>query len=266
VSKGQAGSLPEETRVALKGFLLNLSLTVFSLLLLMGGGFAVLEIWMRSAPPEVEVPNLVGVDVAQARILTQKSGLRFELVGEEQNSSYPENSVSWMYPPAGKVVREGRTVQVRVSVPIKVVTVPKLIGMSLEAARDALLERNLVGKEDKKVPSLEVTEGTVAVQSPTAGSRVAEGAVVRLFPSAGMFPARQEGRPKKALNEVSVEVPSDGQEHQVRIVVEDDYGSRDYYRGRHQSGETVTETVESYGPAMVEVYLDGHLEARQPLR
>lgn len=257
--------VPAEARVALKRFLFNLALTVFSVLVLGLGGCVVLQVWMRSAPPEVRVPRLMGVDVAEARKLAQRSGLRLELVGEDQNSSWAENSVSWMYPPAGKMVREGRTVQVRVSVPAKTVMVPNLVGMSVEAARDALLERNLVGKEEKKVRSLEVVEGVVAVQAPGPGSRVAEGAVVRLFPSGGMPAARRASRAEKAVNEVTVEVPSDELEHQVRVVVEDDYGSRDYYRGRHKGGERVSITVESYGAAMVEVYLDGRLEARQPL-
>lgn len=257
---------PAETRGALKRFLLNLALTVFSLLLLGLGGCIVLQVWMRSAPPEVTVPNLIGVDIVEARRLATMNGLRLELVGEEHSPSLPVNCVSWMYPPPAKVVREGRTIQVRISVPAKMVTVPSLIGMSMEAARDALLEKNLVGKEERKVMNLEVAEGSVAVQAPAPGSRVAEGALVRLFPSGGMPSLRRASNLRKAVNQVTVEVPSDGLEHQVRIVVEDAYGSRDYYRGRHQSAEVVSVTVESYGPAIVEVYLDGHLEARQPLR
>lgn len=265
MSPGEGEPFPTEARMALKRFLFNLALTVFSVLLLGVGGCLVMEVWMRSAPPEVKVPNIVGVDIVQARRLVEKSGLRLEVVGEEENTSVPENCVSWMYPPAGKIVREPRTVQVRVSVPAKMETVPNLVGLSLEAARDALLARNLVAKEEKKVRSSEVLGGMVAVQAPGPGSRVAEGAVVRLFPSSGLASLPSQGEVRKATNDVTVQVPSDGREHQVRIAVDDEYGLRDCYRGRHQSGEQVTATVVSYGAAMVEVYVDGSLEAREPL-
>jgi len=266
MNRGEGSALPVQAREDLRRFLFNLGLTIFSLILLVLGGNLMLGIWMRTAPPEVKVPNLMGVDIAQARRLARNSSLQLELVGEDENSSFPQNSVSWMNPPAGKVVREGRTIEVRVSVPSEMVAVPDLVGMIMEAAVDALLKVNLVGKEEKKVPSIQVAEGAVAVQSPGPGSRVAAGSVVRLFPSEGVSALRPRISSQKAVNEVEVEAPSDGREHQIRIVVEDDYGSRDVYRGRHLPGEKVSSTVESYGPAMVEVYIDERLEARQQLR
>jgi len=266
LNQGRRALLPSEAREALRRFLINLGLTGLSLLLLGLGGCVVLQVWMQSAPPEVKVPDLIGVEISQARSLAQKSGLKVELVGEEEESSQPENCVSWMHPPAGMAVREGRTIEVRVSVPKKTVLVPSVVGLTVDAARDTLLTRNLVGKEEKKIRTLEVPEGAVAVQSPGAGSRVAEGAVVQLFPSAGAPSPRAGKQPQKALNEVTVQVPNDGRQHQVLLRVEDNYGSREYYRGRHQGGETVSVTVESYGPAVVEVYFDGQLEARQRLR
>jgi hypothetical protein len=150
-------------------------LALFTVALLLGLVAVVVSIAV--APGHVNVPDLHGLSRARVTVLAQSAGLKPHF--DAGYSSAALGSAIAQAPAAGRRVLDGSTVRVVLSAGPAPVAVPRLIGLSLAAAR-ALLGRERLAARATEVPSPGSRAGTVIRSSPAAGGRLLPGASVAL--------------------------------------------------------------------------------------
>jgi serine/threonine-protein kinase len=138
-------------------------------------------------------------------------------------------------------------------------TVPEVVGLSYDVARQKLNEAGFVlGENVKRAPSTEYLTGYVIAQNPPAGTSLETGKPVNVTVSEGPGPA-----PKEAS--VYLQIPDDGREHILRITVNDARGLTEAYNASRPAGERVVQAITYYGSATISVYLDAELVREQSL-
>jgi serine/threonine-protein kinase len=149
----------------------------------LGGTMMVLNI---TNPPEVELPNVVGLTKEEAQEKVEAAKLNFEFE-EEYDSDVEEGYVisqSPKYMEKYNNVKQGSTVTVVVSKGKEKTTVPKVVGMTkdeaINALEDAKLNAEIVEETSKKVE-----EGYVVSQEIEANTEAAAGDTVKIHVSTG---------------------------------------------------------------------------------
>ena len=129
-------------------------------------------------PNTVDVPRVVGLDVADAFERVQAAGLRAKSV--EVFARQAKGRVVRQRPPAGAEARRGATVVLSVSKGPQLVAVPAVMGQT-EADATAALRRVGLRVNIVRVPAPgPVPEGTVVAQNPKGGVKAPKGSTVRL--------------------------------------------------------------------------------------
>lgn len=229
----------------------------------------------------VSVPDVTRRPLGEATLLLEQGRLRVGRVREDFDDQTPTGLVVSQDPAAGSVVARGAPVDLVVSKGPETVTVPELVGLTLEQARDVLRRVGLTLDRVSYVPRTEAAPGLVIEQLPPPGARVRRAERVNLvlavrphqqptLPSPSpAAPSRAEPSPSptppavQAIAEpasgsvrrvrLEVQVPP-GEPEQVRIVVIDNRGVRVAYQQVHEPGDRVVHTVEVEGYAIVQVY------------
>ena len=92
----------------------------------------------------VQVPDLAGLEVSEARRVAEHSGLRVEVTDSVFSKRAQRGAVNSHIPKAGTDVKTGRKIRLTInSVIPKKVTMPDLVGLSLRQARAELSSRGL---------------------------------------------------------------------------------------------------------------------------
>jgi beta-lactam-binding protein with PASTA domain len=149
------------------------------------GMYLALHLWVAPHLPvaAVEVPPLGGLSPEQARGLLDPRGLLLVLDGERVDGRVPPGTISDQRPLGGSRIRRGDAVHAQVGRAAE--HVPKLAGMTVEAAREALRAARLRPGRVAEAPSDHVAKGLVADCSPAAGAEAKPDAAVDLMVSAG---------------------------------------------------------------------------------
>lgn len=138
-------------------------------------------------PPEVEVPDIVGRSLDEARALLAERGLRLR-VAREVNSEFPVNTVVRQRPEGESIVRQGRVIDVDVSIGVAMVEVPDLTGLSERSARIELSQYALEIGEISTEYRADMPPNLVIGQTPPPRSRVQVGSRVDIVLSTGTAP------------------------------------------------------------------------------
>lgn len=217
--------------------------------------------WENSVPPEVVVPDLsqTHMDQRDASQALAQVGLKLEIVDEEFNPEVAEGAVLWQDPAAGKIVRKGRPVEVRISRGAKAVRVPDVTNGTADEATNALKAVGLVVGDIQKGSSRTFPEGVVLSQAPKAGRLVSEGGKINLLVSEGASAEdkaaseAQEGATGSRNAVVQFTVPRGEESQRVRIRVTDDKGARAVYDQLQEPGDSVRQSLAVFGKANVEI-------------
>jgi beta-lactam-binding protein with PASTA domain len=138
-------------------------------------------IFISRGPPKVDVPDVVGKTVDEARNLLRDQGLRVEVMNVY--SSGPVGTVVNQDPAAGKSVIQGTPVQIKVSQGPRPVGVPPVIGKSYDdAAAELTAAGFVVGRVDVESNR---PAGTVVGQDPGANTLQPPGTKIILSVSNG---------------------------------------------------------------------------------
>ena len=132
---------------------------------------------------EVRLPDLTGLQVAEATRVLRNAALVPATYSENIQGVEP-NTVTTQAPPAGAVVRRGRTVSLGVNTPPEAARVPVLVGLTQQEALQRLRDLNLAADEVDFAYS-DRTEGLVIGQQPEAGAGIGRGASISLVVSRG---------------------------------------------------------------------------------
>lgn len=163
-----------------KIFVLSIGIVVLYIFLMNLIGYIV------HSKKEVIVPNITYKSLAEAVDIVSKMGLSIKKIGESYNPQYPAGTVLVQQPQAGMVVREGRTINVILSLGGEKVFVPDIIGEDLRKAEIILRQYSLfVGTVTERY-SLRYAKNKVMEQQPIAGEIVDKNSYVSIVVSAGL--------------------------------------------------------------------------------
>lgn len=142
----------------------------------------------------VQVPDVVGMPLAEARMVLDTTGLQFE-PGGTHASKLPPNTVLSQNPDANSIVKHGRRVYLVLSGGAEKVQVPNLIGHTQREAQ-FMLER--VGFKVGQIgndSSSEYPQNVVMTQSVKPGSMLATGTPISMVVSSGPVEAGEVSVP-----------------------------------------------------------------------
>lgn len=134
------------------------------------------------APPNVKVPNVVGMATDEAQSNLTSLGFNVN-INQQASSNVPSGQVISQSPAEGTDAPPGSTVDLVVSSgpeAAKKVITPNLVGLTESQALSTLTNLKLVGQVIYVSPSDPAMNGKVISQEPAGGTEVNEGSVVNL--------------------------------------------------------------------------------------
>jgi len=137
---------------------------------------------------QVQVPDLRGKSVLAALDALGPVNLVLRKDGTEFDGSVPVGAVLRQLPPAGTVVREGKTIRVIISHGGETVFVPAIVGIPLRNAEMMLRQKQLLLGEVSESYSLRVERNIVLSQDPKGESSAEKNALVNVVVSGGAPP------------------------------------------------------------------------------
>ncbi len=137
----------------------------------------------------VDVPQLDGLTPEQARGLLEPRGLLLILDEERPDDKATPGTLIDQRPLAGSRLRRGEDVHAVVARAAGTIKVPRLAGLTVDAAREALTEAKLKAGNVTETPSPTVPKGQVVTATPAAGNDVKPDTAIELQVSSG--PAAQ---------------------------------------------------------------------------
>jgi hypothetical protein len=270
----------------------KLLLGVALLGLVMVGAFFGIMMALTSTPRQVAVPDgLINMTRERAVALLRDLGLKAEI--QEEYSERPVGTVIRTDPRGGTEIKEGKSVYLFLSRGSEPVKVPDLAEKDSAQARNALEAIGLKLGEKRSEYSDIIDKGLIIGQKPAAGGNAQKGSAVDIVLSKGPQPASEitDGDPNApslpdepdpddpaaggnaaspnpdlppSSNEVEFPISRSARGPQrVRIVVRNEDGTEETaYEQEHQPGDTVSQTVTTYGSdkkCQIRVFLNGRV-------
>jgi serine/threonine-protein kinase len=226
---------------------------------------ALLTWWLlvRTPPPEVSVPNIIGLPLSEAQRRLSEVGLQLRIAQTEYSEDVPTDCViSMLGVEPGKIVRRGRVIDVVVSRGPEQVIVPNVLDMPADEAQQRISAEGLTPVVAGKTYSETVAEGHIVGQEPAHGVRLPKGKPVQLIVSAGRPPRLEEPtiKPGYKAARVTINVGKGPLIQPVEIEVIDEEGRKTAYKGEHVPGDTVQRVVVGKGDKVtIRIYVNGRL-------
>jgi len=217
---------------------------------------------MSLGPKMRELPNVVGYKERQAILELQNEGFEIEQVIEINHPEVPAGEVVDQEPRAGEMIPEGSAVTLTVSQGKALVQIamPDLVGETLADAIALLEENRLQLGSVTEVNSERYFAGEVTGQDVAPQTPILQGSTVNLEISKGPGPPAYHATVKE------IRVPDDGEDHVVRVLVNDWQGNREEYRQAHPPGAIVSVPITFFGEGTVEVFIDEQLYDRKTIQ
>ena len=143
---------------------------------------SIVTLFVSNGPSTVKVPDVVGLEEADARRRVRNADLR-PTVEQESSTKVPEGTVIRTDPGAGRLIERNSSLTLVVSSGPGEVTVPNVVGEDQESAVTRLRDEGLSPIVRERSSSEPVD--TVVDQSPASGQKVDEGSSVTIFVSDG---------------------------------------------------------------------------------
>ncbi len=147
-------------------------------------------------PNAIGVPNVVNLSDADARAQLKRAGLTMRVSQIIPNVNIPPQTVMDQEPGGGSQAAPGSEVVVEESGGPNAVTVPSVVGGTVQDARNALAQAGLTVGTVAQVADASTTPGTVVSQNPQAGSQTGAGGAVDLY--VAVSPASSTATPAAA--------------------------------------------------------------------
>lgn len=134
-------------------------------------------------PPEVTVPDVVGLTYDEARPIMSEAGLILEIEAEQFHREMPPGVIVRQSPPAERIVRQGRNIRVVLSRGPEIGVVPDVVSLPLREARIAVTQAGYTLGEELDDLSDDVPLNHVSAQEPPPGAEVEKGTPINLYVS-----------------------------------------------------------------------------------
>ncbi|HEY3353142.1 MAG TPA: PASTA domain-containing protein [Polyangia bacterium] len=165
-----------------------------------------------AAAPTVDVPNLAGLTLAQARQLLDPRGLALDLADRVDDPRYPPGTICEQHPLDASRLARGSIVRVKVVRAAERAKVPELVGRPEAEAKPMLEALKLrLGLRTERVDE-KATAGTILAATPAPGAEVQPGIAVDIVVAAGAqvpvprVTGRGVGGAKDAIKKAGFEV------------------------------------------------------------
>lgn len=161
---------------------------------------------------EVAVPNVIGLSTKEAANTLTAEGLEM-VVGNRINSEIEAGHVITQNPEADQIVKEGRQIEVVLSLGLEVTEVPDIVAKTLEDATFMLKSRGLIIGDVDRINDPDIAAGIVMTQSPGKGEKVELGEKVDVTVSNGAGEGNQLNMPDlegMELAEAKAKLKADG--------------------------------------------------------
>ena len=220
-----------------------------------------IRLTLSAGNEKVAVPDVTGRLLDDAEILLTDAGLRRGQVAAVHTDRYPEvHTVIAQTPRATTMHPYDGEVRLLLSLGIrsKVLRMPNLHLVSIDAARSLLESHGLQIGEPVYKPHPEIDQGLIISHQPTVGALIRVGQTVNLEISG----SQQKAEDKGGYLEIKYAVTSTGASHKrVRIVVEDERKKLiKVVDGWYKSGTLVEKPpVRVVGKATMRIYEDNVL-------
>ena len=137
---------------------------------------------------EVVVPGIVGMDINEANDELRKVNLVMDVKEKTFNDEFEKNQIMFQEPGKGQKVKEGRHIEVILSLGSEKIKVPNVVGKELSVAEITIPNEGFeIGNVDKTYDD-KYKEGLIISQEPRAGTRVAKNSKIDLMVSKGPTP------------------------------------------------------------------------------
>lgn len=133
----------------------------------------------------VIVPDLRNISETQATITLEKLALNLRVERAENNALIPEGHIISQSPRPNENIKEGRTVEVVLSLGARTQRIPELKGLSLRQTRITLKRHNLRLGRVARVLAVGEARETVLATTPPVGEEVVEGDAVDVVVAVG---------------------------------------------------------------------------------
>jgi serine/threonine-protein kinase len=251
-------------------------LSVFWMLVAIGllGGilYGMYYFWLQEIPPEVKVPNYVGMSQDRAQATLAKVGLGLHVQKEIYNRKKPPGTVLDGDTPQGKNVRAGRGIEVRVSRGEEPIAMPDFAELSLDQARTIISGHGMrLGQVSEQFHET-APKGYICGQYPEPGQPFRRSEPITLIVSRGQqsdnVPSTEELPPPSATDNLDIDespggapesppgtnlvtraahvrvtIPRDAGPQDVRIVVFDANGEHTEYEMVHDPGDVIAKRI-----------------------
>ena len=137
-------------------------------------------------PKDVEIPNLVGKTVDEAKDILKQNKLNYVEESQEYNTEVPAGQIISQNPPyvEGRRIKENTDIKVVVSKGTETTTVPKLKGLTKEEAEDEA-DKAKIKLDFQEETSKTVEAGVIIKQDKAEGETVNAGDTIKVFISVG---------------------------------------------------------------------------------
>lgn len=164
-------------------FRLGWALTITGAIVLVFAGSFYLTMHLVFGGREVQVPDLAGLPLEEARAALTRSNLYLEAASESHDDRVPKGHVRSQDPPAGATIKTNRKVRVGISLGPALTKVPDLRRQTLRAARIALQKAGTPLGDVTRTHDPYAPVDVVIAQDPPPDSAEAEpaGQVVRAW-------------------------------------------------------------------------------------
>jgi serine/threonine-protein kinase len=143
--------------------------------------------WIVLGPgAKVAVPSVIGASVDKANSLLTPLGLKSEVIERVYSEEDPEGLIIAQNPVGGDKTEPNGTVNLTVSKGPERYTVPQLVGLTPEAAVNAIAKLPLVTGTITEVFDSEIPKGFVISADPAPGTKVRRDAAIKLLVSKGI--------------------------------------------------------------------------------
>ena len=136
----------------------------------------------------IAIPNLEGLSVIEAESITRSEGIQLVVADTIFTNDISPGIILEQFPPAGKEVKVGRAIKIKITQLNQKILVPELLGKTL---RSSEIELDQIGISIDSVYysySPNYPKGIVSWQSPAPLDSVRKGFGVRLEVSTGLAP------------------------------------------------------------------------------
>ena len=224
-----------------------------------------IEVTVSKGSKEVKVPDIINLDIEEAKIKLKELEIKYEIV-EKENSTIPDGIVISVNPGVGKKVYanvDKVVVYVSLGDNTEYVSVPDVIDKSQAVAEKMLKDAGLE-VIIKEIDS-EEAKGTVVKQSQPAGSKVEVKEIIIIYVSTGEKDEDPDDKTSPGVDdpstqrpttakEITVYLPQDKEKVTVKVTLD---GSTVYEKSHNCSEGSVSVVVRGSGKRQVVTYLDG---------